>query len=132
MRERLVALWDHPARVPAVDVAIAFFVFVALVLGALYLPARVDIDLVVLLFLPAAAAAAFWRGATAGLCVAGVGLATGLWLGPHRGFSDFGAIWFYLVFGAIASALGAWAVRRRREREASARVLAEREAHLRS
>ncbi len=132
MGERLRALLGQQTRAPMLDFALFFALVGALVLGALYLPARVDIDLVVLLFLPAAAAAAFWRGLAAGLGVAGVGLAAGLLLGSHRGFSDSGVVWFFLAFAALASVLGEWAVRRRGRREASARVLAEREAHLRS
>jgi two-component system sensor kinase FixL len=103
-----------------------------LLIGLLYLPARVGIDLVVLLFLPATAAAAFWRGLAAGLGVAGVGLVTGLWPGAGHGFSNSAVAGFFLVSAAGVSMVGDWAVRRRREQEASARVLAGREAHLQS
>lgn len=132
MRERLAALWNHPQRVQFINSVVILLALAALALASLFLPARIDIDLVVLLFLPAAAAAAFWRGAAAGLAITGIGLVIGLSLGSHRGFSNSGSIGFFLVFGAIASAFGEWAARRRREREASARVLEEREAHLRS
>ena len=126
--------WLH--RFQAVLLRLEVLVFVlalgATALGALILPGRVTFDVVVLLFLPAAAVAAFWRGWFAGLCVTVLGLALGLWLGPGRGFADASVVWFFLLFGALSSAIGGWALRRRRVREASAQGLAERDAHLRS
>jgi two-component system sensor kinase FixL len=130
--ERLDAPWREYLRGLRLDFIIPPVLFVALVVAASMLPTRVSIDVPVLLFLPAVAAAAFWRGALAGLLVAILGLGVGLWLGPERSFSDASAIWLFLLFGAVAAVVGEWAVQRRRKREASARVLRERDAHLRS
>jgi two-component system sensor kinase FixL len=132
IRKRLAALWRDPARIASVDVIAFVMLLGALVLVAAVLPKAVNIDVIVLLFLPAAAAAALWRGAIAGLSIAAIGLAAAWALGPEHGFSDNGAFWFYLVFAAFGACVGEWAVRRRSVREASARVLEEREAHLRS
>ena len=129
IRERLKALRWHA---PMFDIAIFVMALAILLLGATFLPARINIDLVVLLFLPAVTMAAFWRGLAAGAGVGALGLILGLWLGPQRGFSGAGVVWFFLAFVALVSTVGEWAVRRRHEREASARVVAEREAHLRS
>jgi len=127
--ERLKAL---RLRAPAFDLAVLLLALAVLALGAIFLPARIDIGLVVLLFVPAVAMGAFWRGLAAGSSIGGAGLVLGLWLGPQRGFSDVGVVLAFVAFVAVVSTVGEWAVRRRREREASARVLAEREAHLRS
>ncbi|MBS0385218.1 MAG: PAS domain S-box protein [Proteobacteria bacterium] len=126
------APWREYLRGLRLDVIIPPVVLVALVAASGILPTRVTLDIPVLLFLPAVAAAAFWRGALTALPVTVLGLAVGLWLGPQRGFSDAGVIWLFLLFGVIAAGIGEWAVRRRRKREASARVLHERDAHLRS
>ena len=96
------------------------------------LPEFVSVNVAVALFFPAAAAAAFWRGWRAGLFVVVVGLAFGLFAGPGRGFANAGTAWLFGAFGLGACVCGDWAMRRRHEGEGSARVLAERDAHLRS
>ncbi len=119
-------------RTSRLDAAVLACGLALLVFGAVVAPARINIDLVILFFLPATAMAAFWRGLVPSLLVALVGLIFGLWAGPQRGFSDPGVIWFFVILAGLISLAGDWAVRRRHEREASARVLEEREAHLRS
>ena len=132
IRGKLGATWRRYGHEHAATLAIFLVIVVSAVLAAVMLPARVDIDTFVLLFLPAAAAAAFWRGAIAAVLVAVVGLVLAWWPAAAHGFSDAPTAWFYLILSAVFALIGEWAVRRRREHEASARVLAEREAHLRS
>jgi two-component system sensor kinase FixL len=60
------------------------------------------------------------------------GLALGVALGPGDGFSAADAAFAFASLGVLASLGGEWAVRRRRQWEAAAPVLKEREAHLRS
>lgn len=107
-------------------------VALALVAALFVFPRTFTTDVVVLLFLPAAAVFAFWRGAIAGLVVTGLGLVLGVILSPEHGFSNLGAAVLFALLGIGGSIAGGWAVRRRTEREASARVLEERDAHLRS
>jgi len=132
IRDRLGALWRAQGRLVAPDALIIFALALGLVAGLAALPAHLTIDTVVLLVPPIVAAAAFWRGGAGAAIVAGLGLLLAWQSGPARGSLDAGALAFVLAFSAIAAALGEWAVRRRRLREASARVLEEREAHLRS
>ncbi|MFT3728118.1 MAG: PAS domain S-box protein [Terricaulis sp.] len=132
INERLLQLWRKRPRLSGPDALLFGALLAVLVLGALVLPARLSIDTVLLLFLPAAAAVAFWRGAAASIAVAASGLLVAWLAGPARLLSDFGGFWFFVAFSVLASAVGNWALRRRRQREASARVLEEREAHLRS
>src|SRR5690349_24631026 len=95
-------------------------------------PRTVAVDAIVLLGLPGIAAAAFWRGFPPGVALTLLGLLIGYVLGPERGFSDSGSALLFALLGASASVAGDLAVRRRRRREAAARVLEQREAHLRS
>ena len=126
------ALWRGWGARKRLDYAIICVAALALI-GALFtLPRTFTTDSVVLLFLPAAAAMAFWRGALAGLAVTALGLAFGAGLSRVHGFSDVASGVFFVVLGVAASSAGGWAVKRRAEREASARVLEERDAHLRS
>ncbi len=94
------------------------------------LPPAIALDSIFIVLAPVAAAS-FWRGLTAGLAATVFGAALGTVLGP-RGFSDPGSALLFVALGAVLAATGAWAVKRRSQRDASARVLLEREAHLRS
>jgi two-component system sensor kinase FixL len=127
-----MALWRQRRRDSGVDILVFLALAAALVIGVAMLPARITIDSIIFLFLPAIAAAAFWRGALAGLAVAALGLIDAWRVGLARAFPDVGALTFYVACGLLAAGVGEWAIRRRRVREASARVLEEREAHLRS
>jgi two-component system, LuxR family, sensor kinase FixL len=132
-QKRLNAWVRHWAtRQRLINVAISCLVLAAALIGVLIFPRVIALDAVVLFFLPIAAAAAFWRGLAPGLGVTIAGTALGVILGPERGFSDAGTIWLFLIFGVAASVCGAWAVKRRTQREAAARMLEQREAHLRS
>ncbi|MBX9746149.1 MAG: PAS domain S-box protein [Hyphomonadaceae bacterium] len=129
-RERgLLRRWMTRQR--AFDAAVGSAVLIAAFTGVMVFPRAISMDVVTLFFLPVAAAAAFWRGLLAGLIATAIGLAAGLLLGG-RGFSDAGTAWFFLAIGVAVSVCGAWAVRRRTKKEAAARVLEQREAHLRS
>jgi two-component system sensor kinase FixL len=128
--EQVNASWR--THISAADVMLLAVALTALVVAARIAPGHVSIDAAILLFLPATAAASLWRGGLAGLAVVAVGSAVGLWFGRIGGFSDAGAAWFFVIFGALAAGIGEWAVRRRRVRESAVRVLEEREAHLRS
>ena len=64
--------------------------------------------------------------------MAAFAIVLGLTLGPERGFSALRSALEFAVLSALVAVLGAWAFRRRRQRDAAARVLEEREAHLRS
>lgn len=105
---------------------------VSLALGLAAFPRSVPVDLVLLVFVPAVAGAAFWRGLGPGLAMTGLALVLGFWLAPSRGFSDAGTGVLFALLGVVMSFAGGWAVKTRREREASSRVLEERDAHLRS
>lgn len=82
-------------------------------------PGDVTVKSIVLILVPAIAVAAFWRGLLHGLALTLLGLVLGA-----------GA--FFGALGVTISVTGALAVRRRSQREAAARALEEREAHLRS
>jgi two-component system, LuxR family, sensor kinase FixL len=97
---------------------------------AMTLPRTIILDPIYIV-LAAVAAASFWRGWGAGLAATVVGLALGAMLGA-RGFSDLGSALLFASFGAVLAGIGAWAVKRRGQRDAADRVLLEREAHLRS
>jgi two-component system sensor kinase FixL len=114
------------------DIAVSAAGLAAAIIGVLLFPSVVAVNAILLLFLPMAAAAAFWRGLTFGLVITAAGLALGILLGPQRGFSDAGTITTFVAVGLIVSVSGAWAVKRRTQREAAARVLEQREAHLRT
>lgn len=114
------------------DLAIFAAVLAVALIGVLLFPRIVAVHAIVLVFLPFVAAAAFWRGLAYGLAGTAIGLAVGLLLGPERGFADTPTIWLFLALCIAASMVGAWAVKRRTQREAAARVLEQREAHLRS
>lgn len=108
-------------------VAAATALTAALVLA---LPPAIALDPIFIVLAPVAAAS-FWRGLTAGLAATAFGAALGAILGP-RGFSDPGSALLFVALGTVLAGVGAWAVKRRSQRDASARVLLEREAHLRS
>lgn len=95
-------------------------------------PGDVVVDSVLLFWGPAVVIAAFWRGLIPGLVMTAVGLLMGLVLGPQRGFSDAQEFFVFGASGLAVSTAGALAVRRRVQREGAARVLEERDAHLRS
>lgn len=122
--ERLPA-WAVDYGVPLLGLAVA-----AICLSAA--PGQIAIDASLLLFLLLVAAAAFWRGLGSGLAATAVGLVLGVLLEPGHGFSDATSVWLFLLLGGLLSVIGSMALARRRQREASARVLEEREAHLRS
>lgn len=119
-------------RYPTLD-----YVFIA-VAGVILLallpvfPREAPLDTVALLFLPAIAAAAFWRGALGGFALTVLGLAAGASLAPAHGFSGAPSAVFFAVLGAAVSVAGGWSRGRRKVRQAAARALEEREAHLRS
>jgi two-component system sensor kinase FixL len=114
------------------DLAVATLALVAALGGLAFLPNVVSVDAIMFVLLPLAAAAAFWRGLLPGLGATLLGVALGLGVGAPTGFSDAGSAWLFLMLGFIASFIGAWALRRRRQRDAAARVLQERDAHLQS
>lgn len=95
-------------------------------------PSEIAVDSTLLILTPAIAAAAFWRGAGPGLLLTGVGLAFGFGIGGERGFSDSIDAWIFGIVGVTVSIAGDIAVRRSAQRAAAARILEEREAHLRS
>jgi two-component system sensor kinase FixL len=128
----LQALWRRLERDFASDVLAAIGLVAAAGLCVALLPAHLLIDTVVLVFLPAVAAAAFWRGAVIAGIAAVLALLAAWLLGRAHGFSGPGVFLAFLAFSALAAALGEWAVRRRRLREAEARVAEGRAAHLRS
>jgi len=99
---------------------------------ALFVPSTISVDAVVLLFLPVVLAVALWGGLRPGLFLTGLGLALGWALGTQKGFSDASSALFFAGLGLTLSLVGRWAFKERRQRQAAARVLEEREAHLRS
>jgi two-component system, LuxR family, sensor kinase FixL len=104
----------------------------ATALALVSLPAVLDLHAAFVLLLVWVALAALLGGLWGGLAAAAAGLVLGLALGGARGFSDGGEA---LAFAALAVALSAaghvmW--RSRLRRESAARVLEQREAHLRS
>jgi two-component system sensor kinase FixL len=97
---------------------------------ALALPYTIVLDPIYIVLAPVAAAS-FWRGWTSGLVATALGLALGTVLGA-RGFSDERSALLFAALGGLLACIGAWAVKRRRQRDDADRVLLEREAHLRS
>lgn len=95
-------------------------------------PSKLAVDSILLILTPAVAVAAFWRGLAPGCAVTLLGLALGIALGAERGFANAAAGWIFGIVGFTVSIAGEFAVRTRLKREAAARVLEEREAHLRS
>ncbi|MBL8545960.1 MAG: PAS domain S-box protein [Hyphomonadaceae bacterium] len=120
------------SRERAAEYALGALVLVVAVWAISVSPSTISVDAVLLVLAPAVAAAAFWRGWVPGFVTTGLGLALGMGLGVERGFSHPGDAWIFGVVGVAVSIAGEMAVRRRLRREASARVLEEREAHLRS
>jgi two-component system sensor kinase FixL len=102
------------------------------VVGVLLFPGAAPVDFHTLLALSAVAVAALWRGIIPGVAVTALLLTVGLIVGPERGVSHFGAASLFAILGLGLSLAGGWAMRRRQQREAAARALQEREAHLRS
>jgi two-component system sensor kinase FixL len=94
-------------------------------------PREISVSSLLLIMAPVAAAAAFWRGLIPGLVVTAVGVILGLVMRAGRDFSA-ADLWVFAILGVIVSGAGELALRRRMRREAAARVLEEREAHLRS
>ncbi|MEQ1491619.1 MAG: PAS domain S-box protein [Terricaulis sp.] len=94
-------------------------------------PSEIAVNSILLILGPAVAAAAFWRGLAPALTLTLLGLALGFGLG-ERGFGRAEDAWIFAIVGVAVSIAGAIAVRRRIQREAAARVLEERDAHLRS
>jgi len=97
---------------------------------AFALPGAIPLDPIFIVLAPVAAAS-FWRGLAPGLAATALGLAFGTFFGA-RGFSDPGSALVFTAIGASLAGAGAWAVKRRSQRDAADRVLLEREAHLRS
>jgi two-component system, LuxR family, sensor kinase FixL len=129
--ERLSAWFVQQTKAnPAAYVVIAAAAAVGAAL-VFAMPPAIAIDPIFLTMLPVVAAASFWRGLTAGLVATALGLAVGAGLG-ERGFSSAASQVAFVALGLSFAFAGAWAVKRRRQRDASARVLLEREAHLRS
>jgi two-component system, LuxR family, sensor kinase FixL len=97
---------------------------------AFALPRAIALDPIFIVLAPIAAAS-FWRGLAPGLAATAFGLALAIFLGA-RGFSGPGSALAFVALGVALAFAGAWAVKRRRQRDAADRVLLEREAHLRS
>lgn len=127
----LASLWRELRRRPLVAAAVVA-VGALVAVGIATLPRQVAIDSYALLALPVIVAVAFWRGLAPALLVAALALIMGALLGPERGFSDASAAIGFAVLSAFAAFGCEWILRRWRDRAAAARVLADREAHLRS
>lgn len=97
---------------------------------AITLPGVIVLDLIFIVLAPVAVAS-FWRGWAHGLAATAIGLALGALLG-HQGFSAPASALLFAALGAALAGIGAWAVKRRRQRDAADRALLERDAHLRS
>lgn len=130
--KREIASWRTWSVRERFDYGVVALVALAVSFALLEFPRSFAVDALVLLFLPAAAALALWRGIAPGLGMTALGVLLGTSLAPTHGFSDVGTGVLFAFLGIAVSAAGGWAVNRRHEREASARVLEEREAHLRS
>lgn len=122
----------RPRRGAAFDWALVALAGAVLVLGLAVTPGRTTVDTIFVLFLPAVAVGSFWRGIGPGLTLTSLGLAAGGLGAPNHGFSNLSTALFFALIGGAVSLAGGRAVKQRREREASARVLEERDAHLRS
>jgi hypothetical protein len=122
-----MAAWSFDAGVGigALIVAIALT-------GLALLPDVVRVDAITLVLLPLTAAAAFWRGLIPGLTATLLGVTVGFMADAPGGFSDATSAWLFVLLGVAASVSGEWAMRRRLQRETAARILEERDAHLRS
>ena len=113
--------------------AVVLLVFAGLTVTAvLAFPRTLELRTLTLIMTPAVAALAFWRGFAPGLLLTLLGLILGYVLRPDRGFADFSHAVIFAILGVSASVMGGWAVSRRRQREASASALEQRDAHLRS
>lgn len=114
------------------DYGLGTLLLIGAVWAILTLPGQISVSALLLVFAPVVTAAAFWRGLAPGLGLTALGLALGVGLGAERGFADPGEGWIFAVICTAMSIAGAFAVGRRTQREAAARILEEREAHLRS
>ena len=83
---------------------------------------------VFLLFAPIVCGAAIFGGLGPGLLAVALGLAAGLVIAPARDVEPY----VFAVLGLCVAVAGDWAFRARRSDDRTARMLAEREAHLRS
>jgi two-component system sensor kinase FixL len=117
-------------RERAADYAVAGVTFVAAIACLLLFPGVISVDAIMVLLL--AGVAAFWRGFQIGLAVTAAGLVPGFVLGADHGFADLETAALFAALGAIVSALAGWAAKGRHRREATVKLLEEREAHLRS
>ena len=115
-----------------IDVGIPVLFAAAAVGLVLLFPRTVELRSLTLIMIPVIAAASFWRGFASGAALTILGLGLGYVLRPERGFTELSHAVVFALLGTTLSIIGDWAVRRRRHREASARLLEEREAHLRS
>ncbi|MES1201942.1 MAG: PAS domain S-box protein [Pseudomonadota bacterium] len=118
-------------NIVAADGALALLV-ISTIAACLLFPRAVAVDTALLLLSPAVAVAAFWRGLGAGLVATAIGLGVGLLFRPDRGFSGAPEAVLFLALGIAVAFGGEQAVKARRRRDAAARVLEERDAHLRS
>ena len=122
--------WLTRARL--IDQGLGALLLLAALTAVLLTPDDILVDSLLLFWGPAVVVAAFWRGLIPGLIMTAVGLSLGLILGSERGFSDVRDLFVFGLSGVAVSVAGAFAVRRRAQREGAARVLEERDAHLRS
>jgi len=133
LRRKATALLEEWARRDRLIDAALFVAFAAVTVAVVLLfPRTMELRSLTLIMTSAVAAVAFWRGFLPGALLTLVGLGLGYVLRPERGFAQFDHAVLFALLGLVASVIGEWAVRRRRKRESSARLLEEREAHLRS
>jgi two-component system sensor kinase FixL len=122
-----IARWASRARSSRLAVACA--VTVAGWIGATLLAATVwPNSFPFFLFAPVVVVASVLGGAGVGLAATGLGLTSGAWLAA--GFDA--SLWLFAAFGVIAAAAGEWTERTRRQGMRALRILADREAQLRS
>jgi len=124
--ERAVNVGGAPYVVAALTAA----AFAPMMMFAI--PRAVSVDAVLLLFAPSVLALALWAGLRPGLALTALGVVLGVLLSPDKGFSTSATAALFAALGVSASFAGDFAYRERRQRQAAARVLEEREAHLRS
>ncbi len=128
---RLASLKRSLTRERLTDYGLGASVLIAVTWAVIVTPSQISVNSILLFVGPAVAAAAFWRGLVPALALTFVGVALGIFLG-ERGFPGPEDAWIFAIVGVTVSIAGAFAVRRRTRREAAARVLEERDAHLRS
>jgi two-component system sensor kinase FixL len=119
-------------RISPSEAAIFAVVAVGTIGMVLLFPRTIELRSLTLLMAPAVAAVAFWRGFVPGVALTLLGLGLGYLLRPERGFAELSHAVVFALLGVTASVIGDWAVRSRQRREGSARLLEEREAHLRT